>query len=152
MTAEKIIDYSLIICCLHYYFFLVPFPATSSQFEEKFEDINAAEAPPNLPSTSGINENQATTSGSKEIGGNDIETKGQENNRICSNVGTSNDFMSGIMKIVPDVDSDADYWLLSDADVSITDMWKTESGVYWNDMSTIQEDFGTIMLLTCGLI
>lgn len=35
------------------------------------------------------------------------------------------------MKIVPS-DNDADYWLLSDADVSITDMWGTESGVEWD--------------------
>lgn len=27
--------------------------------------------------------------------------------------------------------SDADYWLLSDADVSITDMWRTERMLYF---------------------
>ncbi|KAF9664894.1 hypothetical protein SADUNF_Sadunf16G0065400 [Salix dunnii] len=35
--------------------------------------------------------------------------------------------LGGMMKIVPcDVNNDSDYWLLSDADISITDMWKTD--------------------------
>nr|GME01258.1 transcription factor E2FB [Ipomoea batatas] len=60
---------------------------------------------------------------------------------MSSDVGTSHDFVSGIMKIVPDVDNEADYWLLSDApDVSITDMW-TESGIDWNDLGTLPEDY-----------
>ncbi|KAI5666944.1 hypothetical protein M9H77_16797 [Catharanthus roseus] len=112
-----------------------------SQFEEKFEEINAIEAPPSIPSTLGVNENVASTSGAKEGVGNEIEQKAQEDNRICSDIGTSQDFVSGIMKIVPDVDSDADYWLLSDADVSITDMWRTESGVDWNELDTIPETY-----------
>ncbi|XP_071931472.1 transcription factor E2FB-like [Coffea arabica] len=112
-----------------------------SQFEEKFEEINAVEAPPDIPSTSGVNENLATTSVTKESGGDNIQIEEQEDNRMCSDIGTSQDFVSGIMKIVPDVDSDADYWLLSDADVSITDMWRTESGVDWGDLSAIQENY-----------
>ncbi|MQL78930.1 hypothetical protein Taro_011376 [Colocasia esculenta] len=37
------------------------------------------------------------------------------------------EFMGGIMKIAPsDLDMNADYWLLSDMGVSITDTWKTE--------------------------
>ncbi|KAJ1696268.1 hypothetical protein LUZ63_004780 [Rhynchospora breviuscula] len=42
---------------------------------------------------------------------------------------------SGIMKILPsDVDTDADYWLLSDAGVSITDMWQTATDVQWEGL------------------
>ncbi|KAF3442722.1 hypothetical protein FNV43_RR16639 [Rhamnella rubrinervis] len=45
--------------------------------------------------------------------------------------------------IVPsDVDNDADYWLLSDAEVSITDMWRTDSGVDWNGADMLHADFG----------
>nr|GMD21367.1 transcription factor E2FB [Ipomoea batatas] len=111
-----------------------------SQFEEKFEDINAVEAPPNIPSTSGANEN-ATTAIETESRENEVGVQENATERMSSDVGTSQDFVSGIMKIVPDVDNEADYWLLSDApDVSITDMW-TESGIDWNDLGTLPEDY-----------
>ncbi|KAI5560762.1 hypothetical protein BDE02_16G068600 [Populus trichocarpa] len=43
--------------------------------------------------------------------------------------------LGGMMKIVPsDINNDSDYWLLSDADISITDMWKTDSAnIEWTD-------------------
>ncbi|KAJ8439316.1 hypothetical protein Cgig2_022453 [Carnegiea gigantea] len=107
-----------------------------SQFEEKFEEINGVEAPPSLPSTSGYEEH-ATTS----VETNVIRMQGQETQRVCSDTSTSQDFVSGIMKIVPEVDSDADYWLLSDTDVSITDMWRTDTGVEWNELGSIPEDY-----------
>ncbi|PPE00984.1 hypothetical protein GOBAR_DD01947 [Gossypium barbadense] len=45
----------------------------------------------------------------------------------------------GIMKIVPsDPDNDADYWVLSDPSVSITDIWRTESGIELNNFDTLQ--------------
>ncbi|XP_057482793.1 transcription factor E2FB isoform X1 [Actinidia eriantha] len=102
-----------------------------SQFEEKFEESNAVEAPPGIPSTLGFNENPAVPMAIEETTINEIEMQGQEDQRLCTDTNASQDFVSGIMKIVPEVDSDADYWLLSDADVSITDMWKTEPGVEW---------------------
>lgn len=114
-----------------------------SQFEEKFEEIPGAEAPPNLPSNSGFNENQTATVITEESRGKDIEVQEQDSQRICTDLSSSQDFVSGIMKIVPsEVDSDADYWLLSDAGVSITDIWRTEPGVEWNDLGTLQEDYG----------
>ncbi|PSR89834.1 Transcription factor E2FB like [Actinidia chinensis var. chinensis] len=102
-----------------------------SQFEEKFEESNAVEAPPGIPSTSGFNENPAVPMAIEETTGNELGMQGQEDQRLCTDTNASQDFVSGIMKIVPEVDSDADYWLLSDADVSITDMWRTEPGVEW---------------------
>lgn len=114
-----------------------------SQFEEKFEEIHGAEAPPNLPSNSGFNENQAATVITEESRGKEIEVQEQDAQRLCTDLSSSQDFVSGIMKIVPsEVDSDADYWLLSDAGVSITDIWRTEPGVEWNDLGTLQEDYG----------
>lgn len=114
-----------------------------SQFEEKFEEIHGAEAPPNLPSNLGFNENQAATVITEESRGKEIEVQEQDAQRMCTDLSSSQDFVSGIMKIVPsEVDSDADYWLLSDAGVSITDIWRTESGVEWNDLGTLQEDYG----------
>ncbi|XP_022729951.1 transcription factor E2FB-like isoform X1 [Durio zibethinus] len=114
-----------------------------SQFEEKFEEIQGVDQPPNFPSTSCLNENPATTMVTEESRGKEIEMEGQDTNRMSSDLNASQDFVSGIMKIVPsDVDSDADYWLLSDPGVSITDMWPTESGVEWNEFDTLREDCG----------
>ncbi|XP_022995080.1 transcription factor E2FA-like isoform X1 [Cucurbita maxima] len=113
-----------------------------SQFEEKFEEINGVEVSPSLPSSSGFNETPAATLITDDTRGKEIETREQDVNRMCSDLNASQDFVGGIMKIVPSaVDSDADYWLLSDADVSITDMWRTESGVEWNELSTFHEDY-----------
>nr|KJB35425.1 hypothetical protein B456_006G114300 [Gossypium raimondii] len=114
-----------------------------SQFEEKFEEIQGADPPPNFPSTSGLNENPATTMVPEESRGKEIEMQGQDDNRMCSDLNASQDFVSGIMKIVPsDVDCDADYWLLSDPSVSITDMWRTESLIEWSELGTLNEGYG----------
>ncbi|OAY51364.1 transcription factor E2FB isoform X2 [Manihot esculenta] len=114
-----------------------------SQFEEKFEEIHGIEPTPNYPSTSSFVENLATTMVPGESRGKVIEMQGEEAHRMCSDLNTSQDFVSGIMKIVPsDVDSNADYWLLSDAGVSITDMWPTEPGVEWNEFGTLNDDYG----------
>ncbi|XP_022152951.1 transcription factor E2FB-like isoform X2 [Momordica charantia] len=113
-----------------------------SQFEEKFEEINGVEVPPSLPSSSGFNETPATTMITDDSRGKEIETREQDVHRMCCDLNASQDFVGGIMKIVPSVvDSDADYWLLSDADVSITDIWRSEPGVEWNELGTFHEDY-----------
>ncbi|XP_075490206.1 transcription factor E2FB-like isoform X2 [Primulina tabacum] len=97
-----------------------------SQFEENFEVINTVEPQPNILETSNVNENASTQPPIEENIGNNVELQGIEAPRICSDASTSHDFVSGIINVVPYIDSIADYWLLSDADVSITDMWRTE--------------------------
>ncbi|XP_055832543.1 transcription factor E2FB-like [Solanum dulcamara] len=111
-----------------------------SQFEEKLEEINTVEEPSTMPSTSGFIENETVTLPVDDGGGVGVGMEGQENQRECPDAGTSQDLVTGIMKIVPDVDNEADYWLLSDADVSITDMW-TESALDWNALDAIHEDY-----------
>ncbi|WCJ41886.1 Transcription factor E2FB [Euphorbia peplus] len=115
-----------------------------SQFEEKFEEIHSVEPPPSdCPPSSDFNENLATTVVPAESRGKEPEIQGQDDQRMCSDLSKPQDFVSGIMKIVPsDVDSDADYWLLSDAGVSITDMWPTEPGVEWNEFDALNVDYG----------
>ncbi|KAH9603932.1 hypothetical protein KSS87_018016 [Heliosperma pusillum] len=111
-----------------------------SQFEEKFEEISAApEPPPSLPGPSGYNEDlpAIVKNESRCI---EMKTRGHENHRTCFDT-NAQDFVGGIMKIVPEVDCDADYWLLSDADVSITDMWRTDVGLEWTDLGAIHEDY-----------
>ncbi|XP_042514709.1 transcription factor E2FA-like isoform X2 [Macadamia integrifolia] len=114
-----------------------------SQFEEKFEEMNGVEEPPSLPIalTSGSNENTVATMVTEESRGKERELQGQDVHMMCSDLNSSQDFVGGIMKIVPsDVDSDADYWLLSDVGVSITDMWKTDPGVEWDGVDTLNAD------------
>ncbi|GAA0152916.1 general transcription factor [Lithospermum erythrorhizon] len=111
-----------------------------SQFEEKFEEINAPEPPTSDPPMNIDTGNPAETVEDPDPG-NGGHTNGmlqQKDNETCGDLSTSNDFVSGIMKIVPDVNSDADYWLLSDADVSVTDLW-TDSVFNWNDLGIINE-------------
>ncbi|XP_061373074.1 transcription factor E2FB-like [Gastrolobium bilobum] len=111
-----------------------------SQFEEKFEEINGVDVAPKFPPSPELNKHQSAVA--PEDTGKDIEVHGQDGHGPSSDFTSSQDFVSGIMKIVPsDVACNADYWLLSDADVSITDMWRTEPGVEWNELDTLQEDY-----------
>ena len=76
-----------------------------SQFEEKFEEINGVEAPPSFPSSSGYSEDPTAASLTEESRGKEIEMQGQDADRISSDPNASQDFVGGIMKIVPsDVD------------------------------------------------
>ncbi|XP_054816030.1 transcription factor E2FB-like [Prosopis cineraria] len=110
-----------------------------SQFEEKFEEINGVDVAPNLPSSPEINKHPATEA--REDVGKDLGMQGQYDHGTFSDYSASQDFAGGIMKIVPsDIDINADYWLLSDADVSITDMWRTEPGVEWSELDALNED------------
>ncbi|CAL1367333.1 unnamed protein product [Linum trigynum] len=113
-----------------------------SKFEEKFEEIQGVEPPaPSLPSTSGVNDNPATSTVVKEESSEGKEIAGMEEGHDVLN--SEQDFFSGIMKIVPsDADSDADYWLLSDAGVSITDIWRTDPGLEWNELGGLHDDYG----------
>ncbi|XP_077241334.1 transcription factor E2FB-like isoform X2 [Tasmannia lanceolata] len=113
-----------------------------SQFEEKFEEMSSVDAPPSLPLASNLGsaENPLVTMVTEEstLGRGKGALEAHDAQRMCSDLNASQDFVSGIMKIVPsDVDSDADYWLLSDAGVSITDMWKTGPGVEWDVMDRL---------------
>ncbi|KAL7084790.1 hypothetical protein ACP275_14G242900 [Erythranthe tilingii] len=120
-----------------------------SQFEEKFEEIHAVEAPENIPGPSNANENASAQPPPQEImRGNEIDVQAIEAQRMSSEASTSQDFVNGIMKIVPDVDIDADYMLWSDPGISITDLWSIESGVDWNSLDTIPEDYDVAGLST----
>ncbi|KAG8479823.1 hypothetical protein CXB51_029318 [Gossypium anomalum] len=114
-----------------------------SQFEEKFEEMNGVEPPLSVPlaSSSGSNENQVELVNTVSIR-KEIEPQAQQTHQICSDINASQESVGGMMRIVPsDIDNDADYWLLSDADVSITDMWKTDC-VEWSGVDLLHSDFG----------
>ncbi|CAM8927431.1 unnamed protein product [Rhodiola kirilowii] len=106
-----------------------------SQFEEKFEDLNGAEQSVNFSaaSTSRSVDNPGTGMVSMESTGNNITGQAQYAHKISSeyqmNDNAPDDFIDGMMKLVPDANMDADYWFLSDADLSVTELWHPESGI-----------------------
>ncbi|CAH8333440.1 unnamed protein product [Eruca vesicaria subsp. sativa] len=106
-----------------------------SQFEERFEDIPNVDEPSNVPSTSGVPENQDVAVSMDDSTGKHIEKQEVDDTRRVYSDIESHDFVDGIMKIVPpDLDMDVDYWLRSEVgEVSITDMWPNESGPNWNN-------------------
>ncbi|PKI48258.1 hypothetical protein CRG98_031360 [Punica granatum] len=115
-----------------------------SQFEEKFEEMNNVEPPSSFPLASGTRSSASTSGEGFNAVSNNAEITESEAYpyQVSLDANGSNESVGGIMKIVPsDVDNDADYWLLSDVDVSITDMWRTDSGVEWNAMDMLQSDF-----------
>ncbi|XP_024986430.1 transcription factor E2FA [Cynara cardunculus var. scolymus] len=109
-----------------------------SQFEEKFEDIDGVEQPMTVPvaSSSGSDDNPAT-----EV---TIEAQPQHVHGMSSDINMPEDSPGRIMRIVPsDVDNDADYWLLSDREVPLTDIWNTElPGIQWDGVDLLSEEFG----------
>ncbi|KAK6131614.1 hypothetical protein DH2020_034628 [Rehmannia glutinosa] len=114
-----------------------------SQFEEKFEEMNGVEQSTDFPlaSSSGSNENPAVQRSSLAHGAPHIEAQTQESHELNPVFGATQEYAGGMTRIIPsNIDNDADYWLLSDADVSITDMWKTDAGIDWNDVNLLHEE------------
>lgn len=83
----------------------------TSQFEEKFEEMNSVEPPASLPlaSSSGSNEHLVTETAPLENNGKGLESQTQPSSHTCSDVNASPEFGGGIMRIVP-----------SDVDVSLS--------------------------------
>ncbi|GMJ12029.1 E2F transcription factor 3 [Hibiscus trionum] len=112
-----------------------------SQFE-KFEEVNGVEPPASvsLASSSASNGNQIELVNVDGIR-KEIEPQAVQTHQMCCDVNASQS-VGGMMRIVPsNIDNDADYWLLSDADVSITDMWKTDC-VEWSGVDMLDSNFG----------
>lgn len=109
-----------------------------SQFEEKFEDIDGVEQPMPVPiaSSSASDDNPAT-----EV---TIEAQPQHVHGMSSDINMPEGSPGRIMRIVPSVvDNDADYWLLSDREVPLTDIWNTElPGIQWDGVDLLSEEFG----------
>lgn len=76
-----------------------------SQFEEKFEEMNGAEPPVNIPlgSSSGSNENLESEQPLPLEGSirKEIEPRGQVTNKMSSDLAPSQEFIGGLMKIIP---------------------------------------------------
>ncbi|KAL3642756.1 E2F transcription factor 3 [Castilleja foliolosa] len=115
-----------------------------SQFEETFDEMHGVEHSTNIlpASSSGSNINPAVQGSLMVHGAQQIEAQAQEDGDPPHPVvGVSQEYAGGMTRIVPsNIDNDSDYWLLSDADVSITDMWKTDVCVEWNDVNMLHEE------------
>ncbi|KAK4788678.1 hypothetical protein SAY86_019997 [Trapa natans] len=104
-----------------------------SQFEERFEEIGAEPSSSSLPKPT-FNERPLSVPAKEFCNREEIQMPAHETHRLPPDL-NPRDFVGGIMKIVPsDLDSEADYWLLSDVDVSITDMWGMESAAEWKGL------------------
>ncbi|KAJ6847660.1 transcription factor E2FA [Iris pallida] len=115
-----------------------------SQFE-KFEEMRGVETPPRCAptSSSGSAQNSGIQIVRKDNRGKEMVEFGVQDSRMGSDINASQDLASRMTKIVPlEADIDADYWLLSDAEVSITDMWKAAPEVQWDGIGRMDpEDF-----------
>eukprot|EP01018_Ginkgo_biloba_P016759 Gb_41248 [translate_table: standard] len=116
-----------------------------SQFEEKFEEMNPVDMSMELPSsTPGPVENSSLPMLQEVATSAEIEQQGHDIQKLCPDLSSSQDFVGGIMRIIPsDVNTDADYWLLSDSGVGITDMWRSEPNVGWDEVAKLNAtEFG----------
>lgn len=67
------------------------------------------EEQPCIPETPSANDNASAPSSRMDIGGNETAAHGVESQRMCSDASPSQDFVSGILKIVPEVDVSSSY-------------------------------------------
>lgn len=108
----------------------------------QFEEMSGMETPPRPAQTISMDylENPRTplATGSNK----DVEMENVQQGLIMPPDAPTTQDIGGMMKIVPsELDTDADYWLLSDTGVSITDMWKTAPDVEWEGIDINAEDF-----------
>ncbi|KAF8101747.1 hypothetical protein N665_0201s0067 [Sinapis alba] len=129
-----------------------------SEFEEKLEDTNGPVAPTAclpIASCSGSTDNHDIEALTADNTGIAIEHQmSQEYTNAqpgeTSDLNYLEEQVGGMLKITPsDVENDdTDYWLLSNADISMTDIWKTDSGIDWDygiaDVSTPPPIMGDI--------
>eukprot|EP00249_Psilotum_nudum_P014596 c24905_g1_i2 orf=648-1778(-) len=100
-----------------------------SRFEEKFEEMNAEMQMEMANTAIGPSTSDVLSMQILQQSGNmrEMVADGHDCSSLGSEPETSQDFMGGIMRIVPaETNSDADYWLLSDEGVGITDMWRSD--------------------------
>lgn len=116
-----------------------------SQFDEGFEDLGSGATPPvhtNVPKHRSYGDLR-TTNAAQSSKSMNVEHNVQYSQNTPQDPSSSNDF-GGMTRIIPsDVNTDADYWLLTEGDVSITDIWKTAPEVQWDTDVFLPEDVGT---------
>jgi len=111
----------------------------------QFEEMSGMETPPRPTPTICMDslENPRTPLAAECSKASGTEPNIQQGLTLPPDAPSSSQDIGGMMKIVPsELDTDADYWLLSDTGVSITDMWKTAPDVEWDGIEKFNaEDF-----------
>ncbi|XP_013734331.2 transcription factor E2FA [Brassica napus] len=117
----------------------------------EFEDTNGSVAPPAclppIASCSGSTENHDIEALTLDNTETSIEHQMSQDHAHAQPGDTSDlnylqEQVGGMLKITPsDIENDdTDYWLLSNAEISMTDIWNTDSGIDWDygiaDVST----------------
>ncbi|XP_009133061.1 transcription factor E2FA isoform X1 [Brassica rapa] len=117
----------------------------------EFEDTNGSVAPPAclppIASCSGSTENHDIEALTLDNTETTIEHQMSQDHEHAQPGDTSDlnylqEQVGGMLKITPsDIENDdTDYWLLSNAEISMTDIWNTDSGIDWDygiaDVST----------------
>ncbi|KAG8059054.1 hypothetical protein GUJ93_ZPchr0002g24046 [Zizania palustris] len=107
-----------------------------SQFDEKFEELGADATPPghaNVPKHQPTEVFNTTNAGTGQCSNSvPVDHNCQHIQTIPQDVSASHD-IGGMTRIIPsDINTDADYWLLTEGDFSITDMWETTPDVQWD--------------------
>ncbi|XP_074582955.1 transcription factor E2FB-like isoform X2 [Curcuma longa] len=118
-----------------------------SKFEKNFDEMSGVETPSRTDhvTNSGSLETSILAVATDESRYKKLGFKNQDS-RGCLDASSLEDNGSGMTKIVAsEIDTDADYWLLSDFGASITDLWNTPQS-YWNGFST--NDFITGSTIT----
>ncbi|KAH7279746.1 hypothetical protein KP509_37G034200 [Ceratopteris richardii] len=111
-----------------------------SQFEEKIEEVGLAEASQNVGHTMGEVSSNTLAIQSDDVDNHD-RSEVLNGQSTCPNF-TAAQEMAGIMKITAsDTNTDADYWLLSEEGVGLTDMWRSDSFIWENDVNFSSGDF-----------
>ncbi|KAL1219014.1 Transcription factor E2FA [Cardamine amara subsp. amara] len=108
-----------------------------SEFEGKFEDTNGVVAPPSclpIASSSGSTEHHDIDNTGTAIEHQLSHDHAHPQPGDISDLNYLQEQVGGMLKITPsDVENDdSDYWLLSNAEISMTDMWKNDSGIDWD--------------------
>ncbi|KAG0561757.1 hypothetical protein KC19_9G089300 [Ceratodon purpureus] len=130
-----------------------------SRFEGKFEEMNAAEVPmEGQPPPAQGGGPSASANGMGQQGNMAMLPEGgypgmsglgggvsqEPASRSSEPTSPHAEFGGGIMRIAPaEVNTDTDYWLLSDAGVGISDMWRSDpSNAMWDEVVRLNAEFG----------
>ncbi|KAF8693340.1 hypothetical protein HU200_038729 [Digitaria exilis] len=114
-----------------------------SQFDGRFEELGGAATPArhaNMPRHHPVEDFNTSNAGQSSTSV-DVAHNVQQSQRTPQDPSSSHEF--GTRIIPSDVDTDADYWLLTEGDVSITDMWRTAPEVQWDQMDFLSEEVVT---------
>ncbi|KAL5216570.1 hypothetical protein ABZP36_007971 [Zizania latifolia] len=105
-----------------------------SHFEEKFEELGGGATPPGHANVRKHRSTEAfntTNYGAGQCSKSVPVNHNGEHSQIAPHDISGSHNLEGMTRIIPsDINTDADYWLLTEGDVSITDMWKTACILY----------------------